>query len=125
MTFLNQTARTLKLTLPEPPSANTYWRHVGSKVLLSKDARDYRNAVKLAYAQQVKTLSIRFPTQPLGVTLVWFRSRKSGDLDNRIKQALDALAGLAYTNDAQIEIIIAIRRDDKDDPRLEVEITPR
>ena len=35
----------VNLTLPYPPSINTYWRHVGPRVLISANGRRYRRAV--------------------------------------------------------------------------------
>lgn len=53
--------------------------------------------------------------------MTWFRKAKRGDLDNRLKQVLDALQGQLYANDSQIVEIRFRRREDKADPRLEVE----
>lgn len=114
---------TLHLTMPEPPSANRYWRHVGTKVLLAKEAREYRAMGRVAYAESTGTLRVRFPEGPIAITLRWFRGRKSGDLDNRIKQALDALAGCAYTDDSQIEELHCFRYDAPRKARLEVTIS--
>lgn len=88
----------LLLTLPVPPSANTYWRHVGHRVLLSADARAYRHTV----AQSCLIQRVRPLTGDITVSIVWYRARKSGDPDNRIKQLLDALRGHAYGDDAQV-----------------------
>ena len=38
----------------------------------------------------------------VSVTLLWHRSRKAGDLDNRSKVLYDALQGSIYTDDQQI-----------------------
>ena len=99
------------LWLPEPPSANRYWRHVGSRVVLSREAKAYRETVTAVYAKYMGTLKVAFPKGDVQVSLDWYRSRKSGDLDNRIKQALDAFRGLAYTDDSQVASIEARRHD--------------
>jgi Holliday junction resolvase RusA-like endonuclease len=99
----------IRLTLPEPPSANRYWRHVVVKgqgrTLLSSAARTYRLAVQL--------LASRCKPIPGKVTVVirWDRKRRSGDLDNRLKQVLDALQGIAYTDDQAIVELHAYRTD--------------
>ncbi len=31
-----------RLTLPYPPTINTYWRHVGPRVLISREGRTFR-----------------------------------------------------------------------------------
>ena len=58
---------TLHLTMPEPPSANRYWRHVGTKVLLAKEAREYRAMGRVAYAESTGTLRVRFPEGPIAI----------------------------------------------------------
>ena len=110
--------------LPEPPSANRYWRHARGRTYLSKEAKDYRETILSAYCARYKSLRIAFPIEPLSVTFTWLRARKSGDLDNRIKQLLDALRGLAYTDDAQIVHIDATRHDGKRKGRIDVTIEP-
>ena len=116
----------IRLTLPEPPSANVYWRmgrgKAGRHMILSPEARAYKGAGRLAYAHATGTLRVAYPTEDVVVTLRWFRGRKAGDLDNRIKQVLDALAGCVYTNDAQVTVLHAYRYDAPKRGRMEVEI---
>lgn len=109
---------TVTLTLPEPPSANRYWRNVKGRMVLSREAKDYKRAVATLAGHLTPTRAV------VEVCLDWYRGRRSGDLDNRIKQSLDALKGLAYHDDAQIVEIHARRFDDKANPRLIVTITP-
>lgn len=113
---------TLVLELPEPPSANRYWRHVEGRVVLSARARAYKATVA------TRALVARVHPLPLGVecavSVRWFRGRRSGDLDNRIKIVLDALQGAAYVSDAQVVELHAYRADDKAAPRCEVTVTP-
>ena len=105
--------------LPEPPSANRYWRHAKGRTYLSAEAKAYRLAVADAYPHSL----VSFPFHALSVRFAWYRARKSGDLDNRIKQLLDALRGLAYTDDGQIVHIECTRHDDKDRKgRIDVQI---
>ena len=100
----------LTLVLPEPPSANRYWRHVGRNVVLSREAHEYRKAVRAAYESVTGERDVHFPLPAtLIVRFEWWRTRKSGDLDNRIKQLLDGLRGCAYTDDQQIVEIHAYR----------------
>ena len=120
----------IRLTMPEPPSANRYWR-MGrsgqggkrSHMILSSEARNYKAAGRLAYAQATGTLKVAFVDGEIAVTLRWFRGRKSGDLDNRIKQVLDSLAGCAYTNDSQITELHCFRYDDAKNARMEVTLS--
>lgn len=108
----------MKLTLPYPPTANTYWRHVGRKVLLSAEARAYRTEV----AWKAKLAGVRPLSGPVVVALDVYRPRRIGDLDNRIKQLLDALRDIAFEDDDQVVDIHARRFDDKANPRVEVTV---
>src|SRR5687768_4557590 len=108
------------LTLPEPPSANRWWRNVNGRMVTSKAARDYKAAVEL-YCVTERVRKIRAPI-PVRVFVWWHRARKSGDLDKRLGVLLDALQGLAYDNDSQIVSLHAERYDCKANPRIEVRL---
>ncbi len=109
----------IRLTLPEAPSANRYWRHVGAKVLRSREAINYIGAVRLVCSAR--------KVRPIGgeVTLEvsWYRGRRSGDLDNRVKILQDALKGHAFGDDASVRRLVAERFEDKARPRMEVTIS--
>lgn len=86
--------------LPYPPSANTYYRHVGAKVLISRDGRGYRKTV----GQLLLLAGARSLSGPLAVEVdLYPPDRRRRDLDNTQKAMLDALqhAGL-YEDDSQI-----------------------
>ncbi len=107
---------TVTIRLPEPPSANAYWRSVVIKgqvrVLLSAAGRQYKQDVTAAWLQRpAKDRRAFDPSQPLSVSLAWHRGRRSGDLDNRIKSAMDALKGLVFVDDDQIAEIHATRHE--------------
>lgn len=110
----------IELTLPYPPSANRYWRNVKGRTLKSKAARTYALACQWSARAQMDGDML---AGDVAVRLDLFRPAKRGDLDNRIKVALDAIQGIAYADDKQIVEIHAYRHDDKADPRLEVAIT--
>jgi crossover junction endodeoxyribonuclease RusA len=113
--------RVLMLELPEPPSANRYYRRAGAHLHRSAEANAYRETVLYIYAQQANTIGAAFPKPiEVAVTYRWFRSAKRGDLDNRLKIIGDALNGLAWDDDSQVVRITAERYDDKQRPRLEV-----
>ena len=94
------------LGLPEPPSANRYWRVYRNRVVRSKEATAYIAAVALI-ARHLAPFS-----GDVSVRINWHRTRKSGDLDNRLKVVLDALRGCAYHDDSQVVEIHATRYDD-------------
>lgn len=94
-------SKTVLPDLPYPPSNNTYYRHVGHKVLLSAKGRDYRIAVEaVLFGRLGAALS-----GPLKLTMVLHRpDLRRRDLDNTLKALQDCLkhAGV-YEDDSQIE----------------------
>lgn len=95
----------IELELPEPPSSNRYWRVGKGRVFLSPEAQAYKDAVMVrAMRAGYRKLGVfPFPAgKPIIVTLAWYRSRRSGDLDNRAKVALDALNRVLWADDDQV-----------------------
>ena len=92
------------LTLPWPPSVNHYYRHVGPRVLISKDGRRYREAVE-AVARRAGNPRLEGPVAMKGRFHPPDRMRR--DLDNIGGKALiDALQGAGlFTDDCQIKRI--------------------
>lgn len=114
----------LTLDLPEPPSANRYWRHARGRTYRAQEADRYVAAVRAAVLQLPAHVRRALPlTGPVAVRLEWHRSRAAGDLDNRIKQPLDALtvAGV-WGDDAQIVRLEATRHESPRAGRLVVTI---
>ncbi len=95
----------IELELPYPPSVNHYYRHVGPRVLISREGRSYREMVNALVRQK----NIR--PLPGGIALyAAFRppDRRRRDLDNvGGKVLLDTLqaAGL-FKDDCQIKRIL-------------------
>lgn len=96
------------IVLPWPPSVNTYWRHVGAKVLISEKGRQYRQAV--CWQAQHENWHV-WGEKRLKVTIEAFMpDRRRRDLDNVLKAALDALtAAGVWVDDSQIDAL-SIRR---------------
>ena len=85
--------------LPFPPSVNRYYRHVGPRVLISREGRKFRMMVVSRLGGMGKLtgrLSLKVECFP--------PDRRRRDLDNIGKALLDALqaAGL-YDDDSQIK----------------------
>lgn len=115
----------MKLVLPYPPTANKYWRVFRGTMVKSPLARRYQNAARLTAVMQRAGQETRAPYHgPVAVAVVVYRPRRRGDLDNTLKVLLDALKGVAFVDDDQVVRIEADRRDDKSNPRVEVEILP-
>jgi len=115
-----------RLTLPYPPSSNRYWRSQPYRdkatgklmvaVFVTTEAKEYKKAVQTLFGMPGPMVG------PIGMRVYVYRPQRSGDLGNRIKVLEDALEGIAYANDNQIEYEELFRRDDKANPRVEVEI---
>src|SRR5882762_7626029 len=99
------------LTLPEPPSANRYTRRPGTHMHISSESKAYKEAVSMLTSRYRQNGQCAFPSGDLSITVLWHRSAKRGDLDNRIKVLLDALGGTLFRNDKQIATIHAQRVD--------------
>ena len=109
------------MTLPLPPSANRYWRHVGSRVLLSKEAREYRQAVSML---AMGVMGRRKPvTGRYRLEIDVYRDLR-GDLANHEKQLHDALEGTVMVNDRDCWELVMRRHLDRKNPRVEVMIEP-
>ena len=91
------------IRLDFPPSVNTYWRRGPKGQYLSKQGRAFKEHVKERIAQefgQVDLLQGR-----LGVYLELCRGdRRQYDTDNYTKGVADALEGLLFENDGQIDL---------------------
>lgn len=110
----------MRIILPFPPSYNRYWRNGrNGRGFISKEGAAY----KIAAAEVLHVAAMQPLRGRVSVSLDYYRPRKSGDLDNRLKQTLDALQGHAYDNDSQIVEIHARQFEDKSNPRVEVEVT--
>ncbi len=92
----------IELTLPWPPTANTYYRNLGDKTTISAAGRAYRKAV----ADQVLVQrGAKLLTGRLSVTVMANPpDKRTRDLDNCFKALLDSLtkAGV-WLDDAQID----------------------
>ena len=115
------------LTLPWPPSINTYYRSpskgpLAGRVLISEDGRAYRKAV----AAIVRGIKHRSFDVPLAMAIEASPpDRRARDLDNLLKSVLDSLqhAGV-YLNDAQIDDLHIRRCSVKRGGSIAVRIIP-
>jgi crossover junction endodeoxyribonuclease RusA len=91
----------IEITLPWPPSVNTYWRNFDGRMIISAKGREYRETVgdQMILQKQVKHFTGR-----LRVEIEAFRpDKRRRDLDNLLKATLDGLAHAGvYEDDSQI-----------------------
>lgn len=96
------------LTLPLPPSVNSYWRKSPKGMYISQEGKDFRQRVAEIVAEHN---AIKFGSARLFVAMrVSMRDKRIADVDNRIKAMLDALthAGV-YDDDSQIDDLFVTR----------------
>ncbi len=98
----------MNLSLPWPPTANTYWRRKGSQYFISRKGIDYRKEVIIRVAREPFKFN---KTDRLRMTIEAFPpDRRRRDLDNICKALLDSLQWAnVYDDDSQIDELI-IRR---------------
>jgi crossover junction endodeoxyribonuclease RusA len=117
----------IAITLPWPPSVNTYWRHpskgaLAGRTLVSERGRAYREAVqKLAQAEKWGSM---IGDARLSVQIeAYMPDKRRRDLDNTLKAALDSLtAAGVWADDSQIDHL-SIRRASTIGGMLKVRIT--
>ena len=113
----------MKLVLPFPPSMNRLWRttiRAGfAHTYTSQEAKAYKELCFWTAKQQwAKVL-----TGDVIMRGTIYFPNKRGDLTNRIKILEDALEGACYENDRQVVRIDISRAIDKEDPRVELDIS--
>jgi len=98
----------VNLALPWPPSVNHYYRHVGPRVLISKDGRKYRETVG-AIARRAGNPMFSVPVE-VDIDLYPPDNRRR-DVDNSLKSCLDALtcAGV-YEDDSLIQRLTVTKK---------------
>lgn len=99
------------------PRVNVYWRMSGSRLHLSKEAKDYKAYIGwLLLSERLQP----FPLWPLFMDLTVYRKQDSGDADARIKSTQDAFqhdkdgGERLYADDKQIKLVTALSLDDPD-----------
>ena len=95
--------------LPWPPSVNHYYRHVGPRVLISREGRKYREQI-VARFQNDRVAKYSGPVA-LDIELYPPDNRRR-DVDNSLKCLLDTFthAGL-YGDDSQVQRLTITRRE--------------
>jgi crossover junction endodeoxyribonuclease RusA len=119
------------LTLPVPPSVNHQYATVNGRRLLSSAGRAYKAQVgqlvwvKLAQSAHQAALLARLQSEWLALSIrFYFTSALRRDVDGGLKIAQDALCEGLGINDNRIVETHLYKHIDKDNPRIEVRLTP-
>ena len=98
------------LTLPYPPSSNTYYRRSGHIMHLSAAGREFKNECAKQIAETFGPID-KIQGR-VGVQIELFRKdRTQYDIDNYIKSVLDVLKGAFFEDDRQVDWLIVKRRE--------------
>jgi crossover junction endodeoxyribonuclease RusA len=92
-----------------PPTVNTYYRKGPKGMYLSASGRNYKADTKAAILNtfgDIKPSTARLGVQ---IELAAPNVTRDTDIDNRIKACLDALQGVLFENDAQVDQLIVRR----------------
>ena len=103
------TSKAQEFELPWPPSVNHYYRHVGPRVLISRDGRRYREVVVEMFRNE-KVVAYACPVE---ITIELYPpDKRRRDVDNSLKCLLDTLthAGM-YEDDSQIKKLTVTKHD--------------
>lgn len=119
------------LTLPVPPSVNHQYATVNGRRLISSVGRAYKAQVeqllwlKLAQSAHRAALLARLQSEWLALSIrFYFTSALRRDVDGGLKIAQDALCEGLGINDNRIVETHLYKHIDKDNPRIEVHLTP-
>lgn len=113
------------LALPYPVSLNAAYRGVGNRLVLTDEARDYKEAAHKTALVMYRddNHSLRDPLKgDLAMKLWLYRPANRGDIDNFTKLLQDSLQQVVYANDSQIIEQHLYKRIDSAYPRVEVEV---
>ncbi|WP_256849887.1 RusA family crossover junction endodeoxyribonuclease [Pantoea sp. Fr-CA_6] len=94
----------MKLTLPFPPSVNTYWRNTRKGVLISASGRCFRSNTLASVMEQLKRRPVPITDNVEVSVLLFPPDKRQRDLDNYLKALFDSLthAGV-WGDDSQIK----------------------
>jgi Holliday junction resolvase RusA-like endonuclease len=117
----------VNFTVPvNPIGVNETYRVVrfGKRAGLAKTstAKAYQDAIRICARRAMR--GERPNTRPVEVSLCFtFRTSRS-DIDGPVKSTLDAMNGIVYLDDSQIQRLAIQRCVDRDHPRVEICVRP-
>lgn len=121
--------KTLRITLPLPPSVNNQYVTAGKRRVLSKPAKSFRRSVASIVRDQLTTGEIddgwiqEIRATPLACDLTYFfETPFKRDLDGGLKITLDALCDALDLDDRYAVSLTLEKRIDPLNPRVEIEL---
>jgi crossover junction endodeoxyribonuclease RusA len=119
----------VNMRLPLPPSINQQYATVNGRRVLSQRSRRYKKAVirRICHLKQTGAIPQAFLAQARAGYLAlfmdfYFKTPMRRDLDGGLKIAQDAICEGLGLDDRRVVDIHLIKRTDRTDPRMEVEI---
>jgi len=96
------------LTIPYPPSVNSYWGFHGHRRYLTPEAVNFK---RLVLEEVILTRCPNFGKDRLEITITLYpKDKRIRDIDNSIKSCLDALCeAIVFDDDSQIDVLLVQR----------------
>lgn len=108
-----------KIVLSGSPLSNQHiYANTGNRRYMKKKAKERKEQY---YWEAKSQWRKKVRTSVVGIDLVLvFGDRRRRDIDNYCKLPLDALEGVVYTDDKQIDSLNIEKTYDKEEPRIEI-----
>lgn len=109
---------TITLTDISPPSVNQYWVRTKFGMCKSRRANAFiRTLHLLAFSKGMRPLD-----GYVSLGIIWTPVAQRGDIDNILKGILDALQGVAYHDDKQVNRLLVERREPQKHGKLQITV---
>lgn len=104
-----------------PLSTNSLYAHTGSRRFLTNKGKENKDAIAWEARAQYRGQPLK-GALVVEITLFW-KDKRRHDVDN-IKGLLDALTGILWEDDNQIEQLMIMKAVDKENPHVELRVWP-
>jgi Holliday junction resolvase RusA-like endonuclease len=113
------------ILLGEPKSTNNIYKTLCRGNFPSRYMSAAGKKLKSEYTEQIKS---QYKGKPLKTPIeakiaLWHGTKRKSDIDNFSKILFDSFTGIVYEDDSQIERLEITRGYDKENPRIEVELS--
>jgi crossover junction endodeoxyribonuclease RusA len=106
--------------VPVPKGRPRFFR---GHAVTPKRTRDYEKKVREVAMAAAAECGWVADDRDCWLNVIVCRAAKRGDLDNYVKAITDAINGVAYDDDRRIAYINAVRREDKNYPKVTVRLS--